>query len=153
MHLRNWPTRGLDRKTSQFKHWHHWPSQASTVSLVLLQMMITLSSLQDQLSSINWRMAHSRKTTALPPLTKGQRCLHFRSITGAAFNMATTRVLLMVWNRPTSTADYLVPGMSAADFPLDDPTCWKPAMMGCLSCMTSLWAPHSCMKNLQAPIQ
>ena len=91
-----------------------------------------------QLASINWRMAHSRKTTPLPLLT-----------TGAAFNMATTRVLLMVWSRPTSTADYLVPGMSAADFPLDEPTCWKPAMMGCLSCMTSLCAPHSCVTNLQ----
>ena len=87
--------------------------------------------------------------TQLPLLTKGQRCLHFRTITGAALNMAMTRVLLMVWSRPTSTADYLVPGMSAADFPLDDPTCWKLAMMGCLSCMTSLWAPHSCMTNLQ----
>ena len=115
-----------------------------TVGVSVLQ-----TSLCAPLASINWRMAHSRKTTALPPLTQGQRCLHFRTITGAAFNLATTRVLLMVWSRPTSTADYLVPGMSAADFPLDDPTCWKPAMMGCLSCMTSLWAPHSCMKNLQ----
>ncbi len=31
-------------------------------------------------------------------------------------NTTTTRVLLMVWNRPTSTADYLVQEMPAVDF-------------------------------------
>ena len=41
----------------------------------------------------------------LPPLTDDQRRLHYRSIRVLLMIMVTTRVPLMAWSRPASTAD------------------------------------------------
>ena len=118
MHPRSWPTRGVglqdvsDQTLASLAKSSQYCISGTPPMMVMLNSP-TRSTCLYQLEDGIQQEDDCTAGSLLPPLTDGQRCLHYRSIQVLLMIMATTRVPLMACSRPASTADYLVPGMSA----------------------------------------